>query len=232
MYPSCTINPFNRVCALQWPRRERDGISNHRRLDCLFNRLFWRRSTKISKLRVTCLCEGNPPVDSSHKRPVKRKMLPLDNITMAITTGETLWWRVSVKARHYHLGSLLRFPRYRPFVCREFAGCRWSPLTRPVMLSFDVFIDLRLNKRLTIETPVTWDAITLIMTSLSWYILVTFDQIVVTARAWQNKKSNDFNDYENYQCSFAILASFFFIILCSFLFQVIFSQALTANPEK
>ena len=39
-----------------------DGVSNHMRFDCLFNRLFRRRSKKTSKLRVTGLCEGNPPV--------------------------------------------------------------------------------------------------------------------------------------------------------------------------
>ena len=41
---------------------EHDGHSNHRRLDCLLNRLFRRRSKKTSQLRVTGLCEGNSPV--------------------------------------------------------------------------------------------------------------------------------------------------------------------------
>ena len=35
---------------------------SHRRLGCLLNSLFRRRSKKTSKLRVTGLCEGNPPV--------------------------------------------------------------------------------------------------------------------------------------------------------------------------
>ena len=48
--------------ALQWRHNEHDGVSNHRRLDCLFNRFFMRRSKKTAKLRVTGLCEGNPPV--------------------------------------------------------------------------------------------------------------------------------------------------------------------------
>ena len=47
---------------LQWHHNERDGVSNHRRFDCLLNRLFMRRSKKTPKLRVTGLCEGNPPV--------------------------------------------------------------------------------------------------------------------------------------------------------------------------
>ena len=50
--------------ALQWRHNEDDGVSNHRRLDCLLIRSFRRRSKKTSKLRVTGLCEGNPPVTS------------------------------------------------------------------------------------------------------------------------------------------------------------------------
>ena len=44
---------------LHWRHSERDGVLNHRRLDCLLNRLSWRRSKKTSKLRVIGLCEGN-----------------------------------------------------------------------------------------------------------------------------------------------------------------------------
>ena len=50
------------MCALQWRHNERDSLSNHRRLDCLFNRLFRCKSKKTSKFRVTGLCEGNSPV--------------------------------------------------------------------------------------------------------------------------------------------------------------------------
>ena len=39
-----------------------DGVSNHQSHTCSFNRLFRRRSKKISKLRVTGLCVGNSPV--------------------------------------------------------------------------------------------------------------------------------------------------------------------------
>ena len=46
----------------QWRHNERDGVSNHRRLDCLLNRLAWRRSKKTSRLRVTSLCYGNSPM--------------------------------------------------------------------------------------------------------------------------------------------------------------------------
>ena len=48
---------------LQRRHNERDGVSNHRRFDCLLNRLSRRRSKKTPKLRVTGLCEGNSPVN-------------------------------------------------------------------------------------------------------------------------------------------------------------------------
>ena len=48
--------------SLQWRHNERDGVAHHWRLDYLLNRLFGHRSKKISKLRVTGLCEGNSPV--------------------------------------------------------------------------------------------------------------------------------------------------------------------------
>ena len=44
---------------LHWHHNWCDGVSKHRRLDCLFNRLFRRRSEKASKLRVTFFSEGN-----------------------------------------------------------------------------------------------------------------------------------------------------------------------------
>ena len=54
----------NRVGTLQWRHNERDGVSNHQRLDGLPKGLFRRRSKKASKSRVTGLCEGNPPSQS------------------------------------------------------------------------------------------------------------------------------------------------------------------------
>ena len=48
--------------ASRWRHDERDGVSNHRRLNWLLKRLFRRRSKKTAKLRVTGLCKGNSPV--------------------------------------------------------------------------------------------------------------------------------------------------------------------------
>ena len=43
---------------LQLRHNERNGVSNHQRLDCVLYRLFRRRSMKKSKLRVTGLLWG------------------------------------------------------------------------------------------------------------------------------------------------------------------------------
>ena len=69
---------------LWWRHNECDGVSNHRRLECLFSRLFRRRPKKTSKFRVTGLYEGNSPrpVNSPHKGPVTRKMFPFHDVIM------------------------------------------------------------------------------------------------------------------------------------------------------
>ena len=64
---------------LEW---HHDGISNHQPHDCSLNRLFRRRSTKTTKLRVTGLCVGNSPVNSAHKGPLTRKMFPFEDVIM------------------------------------------------------------------------------------------------------------------------------------------------------
>ena len=79
---------LNKICkkkirkylsTLQWRYNGRDGISNHRRHDCLLNLLSRLRSKKTSKLRVTGLCDGihRWPVNFPHKRPVMRKYFHL-----------------------------------------------------------------------------------------------------------------------------------------------------------
>ena len=69
---------------LHWRHNDHDGVSNHQPHGCLLDRLFRRRSKKISKLRVTGLCVGNSPglVNSPHKGPVTRKMFPFDDVIM------------------------------------------------------------------------------------------------------------------------------------------------------
>ena len=72
------------MVTLQWRHINHGGVWNHQPHGCLLNRLFRRRSKKTSKLRVTGLCVGNSPgpVNSPHKGPVTRKMVPFDDVIM------------------------------------------------------------------------------------------------------------------------------------------------------
>ena len=67
--------------SLRWRHNERDGVSNHQPHDCLLNRLFWRRSKKTSKLRVTGHWAGNSPVigEFPAQKASKAKMFPFDD---------------------------------------------------------------------------------------------------------------------------------------------------------
>ena len=67
---------------LWWRQNGRDGVWNYRRLHCLLDRLFRRRSKKTLKLGVSGLNEGNSPGTSLHKRPVTQKMFPFDDVIM------------------------------------------------------------------------------------------------------------------------------------------------------
>ena len=87
------IQTFRCNYALQWRHNGRDGVSNHQRLECLFNRLFSRRSKKTWKLRITGLCGGiRWPVNSPHKGPVTRKMLTFDDVIMEKPQATPLTW--------------------------------------------------------------------------------------------------------------------------------------------
>ena len=77
--------------SLEWRLNERTGISNHRRLDCLLNRLFRRISKKATKLCVTGRCDHRWPVDSPHKGSVTRKMFPFDDIIMWCVHKHVCW---------------------------------------------------------------------------------------------------------------------------------------------
>ena len=57
-----TFNLLFIIITLQWRHDERDGVTNHQRLDSLLNLLFRGRSKETSELPVTGLCEGNSPL--------------------------------------------------------------------------------------------------------------------------------------------------------------------------
>ena len=62
LYSYSGNRPLPRILlTLRWRHNERDSVSNHQPHDFLLNRLFRRKSKKISKICVTGLCEGNSP---------------------------------------------------------------------------------------------------------------------------------------------------------------------------
>ena len=80
VYKNRTIRTFH------WRHNGCDGVLIHQRPDCLFNRLFRRRSKKIPKPRVTSLCADYSPVTGEypHKGPVTRKMFPFDDVFLKV----------------------------------------------------------------------------------------------------------------------------------------------------
>ena len=69
---------------LCWCHNERDSVSNHQPHDCLLKRLFRRRSKEHQSSASLVFVRGihRWPVNSPHKGPVTRKMLPFDDVIM------------------------------------------------------------------------------------------------------------------------------------------------------
>ena len=82
---------------LHWRHNEREGVSNHRRCNCLLNRLFRYRSKKTSKLRATGLCEGNPAVTGGlcEGNPPVTGGFPSQRACNA--ENASIWWRYRTK---------------------------------------------------------------------------------------------------------------------------------------
>ena len=80
------------IIPLHWCHNGHDSVSNHQPHDCLLNRLFRRRSKKISKLRVTGLCAGNSPETSEFPAQMASS-----------TENVSIWWRHHAKAPHFNI---------------------------------------------------------------------------------------------------------------------------------
>ena len=85
---------------LKWRHNERHGVPNHQHIDCLLNHLFRCRSMKTPKLRVTGLCEGNPPVTVGF--PSQRA---------GNAENASIWWR------HHAVDSIENASWFVWFVC-------------------------------------------------------------------------------------------------------------------
>ena len=101
---------------LQWRHNERDGVSNYQRFECLFNRLFRRRSKKTSNLRVTDFVRGiiRSPVTSPHKGPAMRKMFPFDDVIMKLDVAWDYYMVVSDGTDDQ--SSMKRFSKFNDFL--------------------------------------------------------------------------------------------------------------------
>ena len=93
--------------SLQWRHNECNGVANHQPHDCLLKCLFKRISKKISKLRVTGLCEGNSPTTGGF--PAQRA---------SNAENASIWWR-------HHEEDIFEFGMYHQ--CSGAAPC---PLVR------------------------------------------------------------------------------------------------------
>ena len=88
-----TQSLFRNTVTLRWRHNGCDSVSNHQPHHCLLNRLFRRRSKKTSKRCVTGVCARGihrRPVNSPHKWPVTREMLPFDDVIMTNTQTSAL----------------------------------------------------------------------------------------------------------------------------------------------
>ena len=88
-WPSANLKVY---ITLQWRHNGNNGVSNHQPRHCLLNRLSRRRSKKTSLAFVRGIHRW--PVNSPHKGPVTRKMLPFDDVIMVMPEVE--YWMGSV----------------------------------------------------------------------------------------------------------------------------------------
>ena len=95
--------------SLHWRHNGHDSVSNHQLHDCLLNRLFRRRSKKISKLRVTGLCAGNSPETGEFPAQIASNA---DNVS--------IWWRHHVNSLSDTLYIIKQEPDYIPLIWNNF----------------------------------------------------------------------------------------------------------------
>ena len=82
---------------VQWRHNGHDGVSNHQPRDCLLNPLFREIKENINAPRQWPLClfrnttRNRSPVNSPHKGPVTRKLLPSDDVIVIPLLLELRW---------------------------------------------------------------------------------------------------------------------------------------------
>ena len=127
---STNVNDLKSNTTLQWRHNEHDGVSKHRRLNCLHNRSF--RSKKTSKLRVPgALCEGNSSVTGALRWRLNGRDYRLKSPASPLFTQPFIQTQIKDN---------IKAPRHRAFVWGIHRGPVNSPHKWPVtrkMFPFD-----------------------------------------------------------------------------------------------
>ena len=97
-----TLGIYN-IRTLQWRHNGHDSVSNHQPHNCLLNRLFRRRSKKISKVCVTGLCAGNSLETGEFPAQMASN-----------TENVSIWWRHHAGNPDHHIqGTQLSFSNFK-----------------------------------------------------------------------------------------------------------------------
>ena len=122
---------------------ERHGVSNHRQFGYLSQSLLkQQQQRKFQRFALPARCEGNHSVTSgsvAHKGTAMRKRVDVMTSSRCMMTSSN--------------GNIFRVTGP---LCGEFTGPGEFPTQRPVTRSFDVYFDLRLNKRLCKQSWGWW----------------------------------------------------------------------------
>ena len=163
---------------LEWRCNGCDGVSNHQPHDCLLNGLFRHRSKKTSKLHFTGFCEGNSPGTGEFPAQMASNGEMFHLMTSSWSTRNdkmqevyTMKYMQGWSSNPFHWCLSHHISNSMKTWCRHqmetfsalLALCAGnSPVTgefpaqMPVTRSFEVFFDLRLNKRLSKQSWGWW----------------------------------------------------------------------------
>ena len=128
------VRPPGLLCG--WTGVYHPDVLSHPQRDCLFNSLGKLSKKKPIELRISGPLFGKPPVIDGFPSQRKWKAFPYHGVIMMTSSNGNIF-------------------RVTGPLCGEFTGPGEFPAQRPVTRSFDVFFDLRLNKRLS-KQPWGW----------------------------------------------------------------------------
>ena len=132
-----SVNWERRGATLQWRHNGHDGVSNHQPHYCLFNRLFWHRSKKTSKLRVAGLCAGNSPVTGEF--PAQRAS-NAENVS--------IWWRhherllLEILVNQFIIMCIMC--RIKLVIYSRISMVEWLKFKNVLVISLHTFLDIGL----------------------------------------------------------------------------------------